>query len=97
MYRCGRVRWRCGQYRFSFYRLDSTLGDFTEMQWSRGDISFVYNGEDGRSDRTLSVTALDNKKKLFQRLSLASGVRGWVGVARECYIIVDNYDGTGRC
>ena len=29
-------------------RLDSTLGDFTEMRWSRGDLSFIFNGEDDR-------------------------------------------------
>ena len=49
------------------HRLDSTIGDFTEMQWSRGDISFIYNGETAEG---LSVVALDNKKKLYQRLSL---------------------------
>ncbi|XP_019854512.1 PREDICTED: ankyrin repeat domain-containing protein 13C-A-like [Amphimedon queenslandica] len=48
-------------------RLDSTIGDFTEMQWSRGDISFIYNGETAEG---LSVVALDNKKKIYQRLSL---------------------------
>ncbi len=55
-------------------RLDSTLGDFTEMQWTRGDISFIYNGDDTPLNQTLSVVALDNNKKCFQTLSLASGV-----------------------
>ena len=26
-------------------RVDSTLQDFTEMRWSRGDLSFIFNGE----------------------------------------------------
>ena len=30
-------------------RLDSTLGDFTEMKWSRGDLSFIFNGDDDRN------------------------------------------------
>ena len=63
------------QYPHSYpLRLDSTLGDFTEMQWTRGDISFIYNGEDASLNQTLSVIALDNNKKRFQNLSLASGV-----------------------
>jgi hypothetical protein len=54
-------------------RLDSTLGDFSEMQWGRGDNSFIYNGKNEESSKTLSVVALDNNKKVYQRLSLNSG------------------------
>ena len=32
------------QYNF-FYRLDSTLIDFADMKWQRGDISIIFNGE----------------------------------------------------
>ena len=62
------------RYNFSSrsVRLDSSLGDFTEMQWSRGDISFIFNGEDTRNSNTLSLVALDNKKEAYQRLSLSS-------------------------
>lgn len=62
---------------YTIFRLDSTLGDFTEMQWSRGDISFIYNGESTESSNALSIVALDNKKRVYQRLSLNSRVRKW--------------------
>ena len=58
-------------------RLDSTLGDFIEMQWTRGDISFIYNGENTPDSNALSIVALDNKKNVYQRLSLNSGVSEW--------------------
>jgi len=44
-------------------RLDTTLVDFSEMRWERGDISFLYRGEE-RGDKALCV--LDNKAKVFQ-------------------------------
>ena len=28
-----------------FSRLDSTLIDFADMKWQRGDISIIFNGE----------------------------------------------------
>ena len=28
-----------------FFRLDSTLIDFADMKWQRGDISIIFNGE----------------------------------------------------
>ena len=61
-----------------FTRLDSTLGDFIEMQWTRGDISFIYNGENESNSDALSIVALDNKKNVYQRLSLNSGVNEWM-------------------
>ena len=63
------------------YRLDSTLGDFTEMQWTRGDISFIYNGENTQNSDTLSVVALDNNKKQYQNLSLSSGVCSFLSLS----------------
>ena len=44
-------------------RLDTTLVDFSEMRWERGDISFLYRGEEA-GDRALCV--LDNKAKVYQ-------------------------------
>lgn len=64
------------------------------MQWTRGDISFIYDGESTQANSTLSVIALDNKKKIYQNLSLASGVcvshvggRGHVVIT--CYFLGD--------
>lgn len=46
-------------------RMDTTLVDFNDMRWERGDISFIFNGTH-KPNRSLTV--LDNKQKLFQRL-----------------------------
>ena len=54
-------------------RLDSTLGDFTGMQWSRGNVSFVFNGEESRTD-TLSMVVLDNDSKSYTRMKLMGAV-----------------------
>ncbi|XP_033737390.1 ankyrin repeat domain-containing protein 13C-like isoform X2 [Pecten maximus] len=46
-------------------RLDTTLVDFNDMHWERGDITFVFNGEE---DPQHSLTVLDNKLFVFQRI-----------------------------
>jgi hypothetical protein len=43
-------------------RLDSTLIDFNEMQWTRGDITFLFCGDNDNS----MITALDNESKCYQ-------------------------------
>ncbi|XP_076178793.1 ankyrin repeat domain-containing protein 13C isoform X2 [Ptiloglossa arizonensis] len=45
-------------------RMDTTLVDFNDMRWERGDISFIFNGDQKPSK---SLTILDNRAKLFQR------------------------------
>ena len=47
-------------------RLDTTLVDFTEMKWERGDITFLYRGHAASSSNALLV--LDNKLKVFQKV-----------------------------
>jgi ankyrin repeat domain-containing protein 13 len=42
-------------------RLDSTLIDFNEMKWERGDISFLFC-----TDNDNTITALDNESKVYQ-------------------------------
>lgn len=42
-------------------RLDSTLIDFNEMHWQRGDISFIF-----RVDQETMITAMDNESKCYQ-------------------------------
>jgi ankyrin repeat domain-containing protein 13 len=42
-------------------RLDSTLIDFNDMHWQRGDISFIFRG-----DSETMITAMDNESKCFQ-------------------------------
>jgi len=44
-------------------RLDTTLVDFSEMRWERGDITFLYRGEEP-PDKALCV--MDNKLNCFQ-------------------------------
>ncbi|RMX51644.1 hypothetical protein pdam_00021479 [Pocillopora damicornis] len=46
-------------------RMDSTLVDFSDMKWQRGDLTFIFNG-DARGKQSFAV--LDNEKKVFQRL-----------------------------
>ena len=47
----------------SCVRLDTTLVDFSEMKWERGDITFLYRGEE-KAAKALCV--LDNKTQVYQ-------------------------------
>ncbi|XP_013166664.1 PREDICTED: ankyrin repeat domain-containing protein 13C-B [Papilio xuthus] len=46
-------------------RLDTTLVDFSDMKWERGDISFIFQGEKPQGE---ALTVLDNKAKVYQRV-----------------------------
>ncbi|XP_002091973.3 ankyrin repeat domain-containing protein 13C [Drosophila yakuba] len=46
-------------------RLDTTLVDFNDMRWERGDISFLFRGEAPARE---SLVLLDNEQECFQRL-----------------------------
>uniref|UniRef100_A0A182S0F4 Ankyrin repeat domain-containing protein n=1 Tax=Anopheles funestus TaxID=62324 RepID=A0A182S0F4_ANOFN len=46
-------------------RLDTTLVDFSDMRWERGDISFIFKGENPPKD---SLTALDNECRCYQHV-----------------------------
>lgn len=46
-------------------RMDTTLVDFNDMRWERGDVSFIFNGDQKPSK---SLIVLDNKAKLYQRV-----------------------------
>lgn len=46
-------------------RTDTTLVDFNDMSWERGDISFIFNG-DQKPNKSLAV--LDNKAKRYKRV-----------------------------
>lgn len=45
--------------------MDTTLLDFSDMRWERGDISFVFDGEAKPSH---SLTVLDNRGRSFQKI-----------------------------
>ena len=49
-------------------RLDTTLVDFSEMRWERGDITFLYKGEASTPEESLFV--LDNDLKVYQKVIL---------------------------
>ncbi|KAF6202202.1 hypothetical protein GE061_004600 [Apolygus lucorum] len=49
----------------SSIRLDSTLVDFNDMRWERGDVSFLFLGHVKPSE---ALTVLDNKEGLYQRV-----------------------------
>jgi len=44
-------------------RLDTTLVDFNDMHWVRGDISFIYNGD---APPEAALTVLDNQAEVYQ-------------------------------
>ncbi|XP_013408976.1 ankyrin repeat domain-containing protein 13C-B [Lingula anatina] len=46
-------------------RMDTTLVDFNDMKWERGDISFIFTGEAKPAN---SLTVLDNKLQVFQSI-----------------------------
>lgn len=46
-------------------RLDTTLVDFSDMRWERGDISFIFRGDKSPKD---SLTVLDNEYQCYQRV-----------------------------
>lgn len=54
--------------RGSSIRLDTTLVDFSDRSWQRGNITFIFNGEaksDGRHGGK-ALTVLDNELKVYQ-------------------------------
>ncbi|XP_042911005.1 ankyrin repeat domain-containing protein 13C-A isoform X2 [Parasteatoda tepidariorum] len=46
-------------------RLDTTLIDFNDMKWERGDISFLFSGDNKPSK---SLVVLNNKLKVYQEI-----------------------------
>jgi len=44
-------------------RLDTTLVDFSEMRWERGDITFLYRGDQSPEE---ALCVLDNKQEVYQ-------------------------------
>lgn len=52
---------KCG----SSIRLDTTLVDFSDMRWERGDISFIFRGDNNPRE---SLTVLDNEFNCYQRV-----------------------------
>ncbi|VDM21604.1 unnamed protein product [Wuchereria bancrofti] len=47
-------------------RLDTTLVDFTDRTWERGNISFIFSSDSDRSKDQLLI--LDHEAKVFQRI-----------------------------
>lgn len=50
---------------FHLHRLDTTLVDFNDMRWERGDITFVFDGKSPPGD---ALTVMDNKLKVYQKV-----------------------------
>ena len=46
--------------------MDTTLVDFSEMKWQKGDLTFLFNGN---QDPEKSLVFLDNESKVYQKLS----------------------------
>lgn len=45
------------------YRMDSTLVDFKDMRWERGNLSFLF---DGHKLGTQSLLVMDHDAKVYQ-------------------------------
>nr|CAB3221745.1 ankyrin repeat domain-containing protein 13C-like [Phallusia mammillata] len=53
-------------------RLDSTLEDFSDMRWIRGDVTFLVNFDtEGEPD----IVLMDNRRKVYQRMQQSSNER----------------------
>nr|XP_039259237.1 ankyrin repeat domain-containing protein 13C-like [Styela clava] len=50
-------------------RMDSTLEDFSDMRWVRGDISFIV---DFSTEPEPEITLMDNKRMVYQRMKKVS-------------------------
>ncbi|XP_066924704.1 ankyrin repeat domain-containing protein 13C-like [Clytia hemisphaerica] len=49
----------------SAIRMDSTLIEFTDMKWKRGDITFLFRGDKETSE---NLIVMDNENKVFQKI-----------------------------
>ena len=48
---------------YNIYRMDTTLIDFKDMKWERGNLSFLF---DGTKLGSKSLLVMDNDAKVFQ-------------------------------
>lgn len=62
--------------RSSDVRIDSTLMDFHDMRWQRGDLSFIFHGSKNRNETTNTnykkkreMYVLDNKAKKYSHIA----------------------------
>lgn len=49
----------------SSIRLDTTIVDFNDMRWDRGDVSFLFIGHVKPSE---ALTVLDNRACVYQKV-----------------------------
>lgn len=49
----------------SSIRFDSTLVDFNDMKWERGDITFLFNGSAPPEE---ALIIMDNVARVYQRI-----------------------------
>ena len=83
-------------------RMDTTLVDFNDMKWERGDITFIFSGD---KPPTKSLVVLDNKLKVYQRVRyevqytvqhtevcqlLQDNLWETPGVGQGCLVVLDN-------
>lgn len=54
----------------SHCRMDTTLVDFKDMKWERGDLSFLF---DGKKLGSQSLLVMDNEAKVYQWIRDVSG------------------------
>ena len=52
------------------FRLDTTLVDFKNKQWERGDVSLLFNGDD---QSQMALIMLDNRRNIYQKIRYEVG------------------------
>lgn len=52
-------------------RMDTTLVDFQDMKWQRGDLSLLFRADVNPSERLL---VMDNVKKTYQKISTSVSI-----------------------
>lgn len=72
-------------------RLDTTLVDFTEMRWERGDITFLYKGDAKTPEESLFV--LDNKLRVYQKVR-SSFLNSFFLFLMACFLCISAHSST---
>jgi len=65
-------------------RMDTTLVNFNEMKWERGDITFLFIGERKHKH---SLYILDNKFRVYQKLRYQVVVFDDLVIGSGCFFV----------
>ncbi|CAN0220360.1 unnamed protein product [Lampetra planeri] len=69
-------------------RMDTTLIDFSDMKWQRGDLSILFGGETTSSQ---AFTVLDNSSRVYQRIQYKPSKRDSLAPPPSCTVQWEDY------